>query len=449
MKRKEDEQRSGSQMRDNSPSDAYQELVQKSSNQFRSQLEIKERPRQVVFGLILIAGTGLWSLTRDAGDSPEISGRNAIVGIIFAIVVYCMLQTKDGLMVRPHPIVWRAIHGMFLAYFLLVVFFVSLPPYLGISLVHNMLPGIGGGAEKVLTDHAGKPAPHLLPSDCEINMTNLTRQVFSVWFLAHVGGYWGKMCLFRDWKICMKYSIAFELVELSLVWLVPEFEECWWDSVFMDVLGANMIGMILGRWTLKYLSCRDYDWEPTNRNPPLWTQLKHLAIRFTPFSWSQYHWPEDEKSFILTALAWISSIVMEFNAFIILHGLLIRPSHWIHTARLLLIGAQAAQSVPEWYEYARGGTTRIGHNCWLMFVTIGVELLIGLRYGKGGKSYGQKSPPLDVVIVWSLFFILQSAWWIISYLRSRCGKRRSPVWLIYVRVLAFVPLLTLTRRWVF
>jgi hypothetical protein len=48
----------------------------------------------------------------------------------------------------------------------------------------------------------------------------------------------------------MIYSISFEVVELSLMWLIPEFQECWWDSVFLDMLGANMLGMFMGKLSL-------------------------------------------------------------------------------------------------------------------------------------------------------------------------------------------------------
>ena len=36
------------------------------------------------------------------------------------------------------------------------------------------------------------------------------------------------------------------------MYVCPEFTECWWDSIFLDVLGANLLGMWAGthvnRW---------------------------------------------------------------------------------------------------------------------------------------------------------------------------------------------------------
>lgn len=257
------------------------------------------------------------------------------------------------------------------------------------------------------------------------------------------------MCLLRDWQMCVIYSIAFEIVELSLVWLIPEFQECWWDSVFMDVLGANMLGMFMGRLTLQYLSCKDYVWEPSNTNGPFLSHVRHFFRKFTPFSWSEYTWPKDPKSWWLSSVMWIGALVLELNSFFLIHALHIKPSHWLVTARLMLLGAQGAQSVPEWYEYVRGNTSRIGHNCWMMFMTAALELLVTFRYGKAGESYGRLTPPNDILWIHGSFIVLWLIWYGISVYRGNRGRHRARTWLVALRVFAHVPLLFLTRRWAF
>ena len=254
------------------------------------------------------------------------------------------------------------------------------------------------------------------------------------------------MCLLRDWQMCMIYSISFEVVELSL-WFIPEFKECWWDSVFLDMLGANMLGMFMGKLSLQYLSCKEYVWEPLNMNAPFISHVTRFVKRFTPFSWSDYYWPQDPKSWWLSSLMWIGSLILEVNSFLIIHAFSIKPSHWILTARLLLLGAQGAQSVPEWYEYVRGNTSRIGHNCWVVFMIGVVELLLAYRYGKQGGSYGSMTPPLDIVIIHVAFLVLWSIWYTVSLYRGRNGHHRAPTWLVLLRVFAHVPLLFLIRRW--
>lgn len=39
-----------------------------------------------------------------------------------------------------------------------------------------------------------------------------------------------------------------------------QFHECWWDSLIIDLLGANILGMVLGLYTLRFLETRTFDW---------------------------------------------------------------------------------------------------------------------------------------------------------------------------------------------
>ena len=39
-----------------------------------------------------------------------------------------------------------------------------------------------------------------------------------------------------------------------------QFHECWWDSLIIDLLGANLLGMVLGLYTLRFLETRTFDW---------------------------------------------------------------------------------------------------------------------------------------------------------------------------------------------
>ena len=61
-----------------------------------------------------------------------------------------------------------------------------------------------------------------------------------------------------------------------------------WDSLLMDLLGANMAGMFLGRWTLMYLETQDYDWSGFIGKKVGF--VRRALNQFSPFSWSRYHW---------------------------------------------------------------------------------------------------------------------------------------------------------------
>lgn len=45
-----------------------------------------------------------------------------------------------------------------------------------------------------------------------------------------------------------------------------QFHECWWDSLIIDLLGANVLGMTLGLYTLRFLETRTYDWNSKEKS---------------------------------------------------------------------------------------------------------------------------------------------------------------------------------------
>lgn len=132
-------------------------------------------------------------------------------------LVYCFLQTRDGLMVRPHPGLWRIVHGCSVVYLLLLAALSVQNREGAVAALQVLFPEVGDMSRQT---HSGG-------LECEINAKSLYRGVSSIWFLAHVAGWWGKMCMFRDWRVCWVLSVAFECLELALQFIIPDFQECW------------------------------------------------------------------------------------------------------------------------------------------------------------------------------------------------------------------------------
>ena len=43
--------------------------------------------------------------------------------------------------------------------------------------------------------------------------------------------------------------------------MIPEFAECWWDSLFLDVLLCNAFGICLGMLICKGFQIPSFNWE--------------------------------------------------------------------------------------------------------------------------------------------------------------------------------------------
>lgn len=52
-----------------------------------------------------------------------------------------------------------------------------------------------------------------------------------------------------------------EITELAFAHLLPNFIECWWDALVLDVLVCNGFGIWCGLKICQALEMREYKWE--------------------------------------------------------------------------------------------------------------------------------------------------------------------------------------------
>lgn len=252
------------------------------------------------------------------------------------------------------------------------------------------------------------------------------------------------MCMFRDWRFCWVLSISFELLEMSLQFVIPDFNECWWDSLCMDLFGANLIGMFLGRWTLTYLETQDYDWSGFRGQKKLGFMRRALH-QFSPFSWSRYHWEvfSSFKRFGQIMLALFVTLAAELNAFFLFRTLNIPKESHFNKCRLFLIFCLGLPAASEYYEFISDPNCwRVGQNAWLMISIVCFELLIWVKFLPPVSP-----PPPQVYIPISLFLILFSTWAVLFFFfQSKTITRKA---LDRLFALSFLPLLLLTKQWAY
>ncbi|RHY39784.1 hypothetical protein DYB26_012630 [Aphanomyces astaci] len=298
-----------------------------SSNAFRTSREhnlegmlgFKEEPRQILFLFLLVISVAYYSFTHDSDDIAQ-NVRNGGISAAFIFLVYCFLQTRDGLL----------------------------------------------------------------------------------------------MCMFRDWRFCWVLGIGFELLELIFQCIIPDFQECWWDSLFMDLLGANFLGMCLGRLTLKYLETKEYDW--SGKRSEQRGYFSRAISQFTPFSWSRYDWEvfSSAKRFFMVLVALFVCLFSELNAFFLLTTLSIPKDSNLNKYRLAVMFMLGIPAAAEYYEFVTDPKCyRLGQNAWMMCCIIVFEMLVWVKFSEGLEQ--MTSPPFDVVAPLVTFSVLFSLWMLLYF----------------------------------
>lgn len=216
----------------------------------------KERPPHTVTGLVvMVAILVRIAFFNNPRDSFERDIRVSLASSAAVFLFYCTLQLQDGEVTRPHPVLWRLIHGIIIIYLIFIVFLLSLSS-----------PAAVDRTMQVLLDPSCGTAP--LPrfetsdytADCSVSPGNLWNKIWDLYFFAHFFGWIVKALILRDWGLMWTCSLIFEVMEISLQKALPNFQECWWDRWLLDIFGCNLAGMYVGMKIAGWIGAKEYDW---------------------------------------------------------------------------------------------------------------------------------------------------------------------------------------------
>ncbi|KAK6014024.1 phosphatidyl serine synthase, partial [Ostertagia ostertagi] len=174
------------------------------------------------------------------------------LGTLVLFLVVSALAFPNGPFIRPHPVLWRIIFGMSVIY-LMILQFTLFQTYADIKKVLSWL------------DPDGLSKESLEEKAYAVNCSDITvERVWShvdVFAVGHFLGWAMKALLIRHGILCWYISIAWELTEVVFTKLLPNFEECWWDAIILDVLLCNGLGIWFGLKVCSFFRMRQFHWE--------------------------------------------------------------------------------------------------------------------------------------------------------------------------------------------
>ncbi|PRP83789.1 phosphatidylserine synthase [Planoprotostelium fungivorum] len=348
-----------------------------------------EKPHTLTILLLCGIGLVIFAFTREGRGDMETNTKHGIVALCLCYLFYSAAQNRDGLFVRPHPIFWRIVMGCGVLYACLLVFLLFQTAEDAWWLLNRV------------DSRLGIPLPErsyaencdiYTPNDPVTSFRNVWDAVNDEFMVAHFFGWACKAILLRDWYLCNFMSILFELLEMSLQHLLPNFAECWWDHWILDVLTMNLFGIILGLRFVRYFNCTPYGWVAGVR-PEM----------------EEYNWD------ILKNWRRLASYVLH-----------IPPPHPINVIRLFLWWGLGLPAAREFYQYVTDPKCkRMGSMCWIVAACAILELLLWIKYGFSKQMFTAQAPPV-VVYSWIVSLSLLFVWAVYYYgIRGGTDYRKS------------------------
>ncbi|KPI83928.1 putative Phosphatidylserine synthase [Leptomonas seymouri] len=329
----------------------------------------------------------------------------------FVFVGFGTVHLPDSLMVRPHPAVWRGVLALGILYLIFLTFMI----FQDLSTVRAIM----GFYDKSLLS----PLPErAYAEDCRMSTAEspwlFVNTAFDMFILAHSAGYVVKMLVLRDWRVVTAVSLGFEVIEVTFQHVLPNFRECWWDHVLLDVLICNAGGTLVGMWLLWKLNAKEYKWIALKEINTMKGKAKRLLGQLGPRSFERYNWNvfQSPTRFFQVAGILLLMLLQELNCFTMKAVLQMQPEYHLVTARLALWALLATPCLRELYEFITNPyIKRIGTNAWVTILGICVETIWIAKMAVEGHYFQDAVMPTHIAVPWMVAIASLSVWLVLYF----------------------------------
>uniref|UniRef100_A0A3Q1GWV9 Phosphatidylserine synthase n=1 Tax=Acanthochromis polyacanthus TaxID=80966 RepID=A0A3Q1GWV9_9TELE len=329
------------------------------------------KPHTITLLTVTVLSLMYFAFTRD----DEHSDNNLRVGLLVVVsffLVISVLAFPNGPFTRPHPAIWRMTLSS-----LVVIFTHFFSSQIVKTLMYWLDPNLRyAKREADIMEYA---------VNCTVITWERILSHFDIFAFGHFAGWGMKALLIRSYGLCWTISITWELTELFFMHLLPNFAECWWDQVILDILLCNGGGIWLGMTVCHFLEMRTYRWASIKSIHTTTGKIKRAVLQFTPASWTFVRWFDPKSSFQRLAGIYLFMILWqltELNTFFLKHIFIFQASHPLSWCRILLVGVITAPTVRQYYAYLTDTQCkRVGTQCWVFGAIAFLEALACVKFG--------------------------------------------------------------------
>ena len=240
---------------------------------------------------LVLAAIVIYTLGLNSSGSTDECGHNFLKGVIVIVFIFAATYFPDSIVRRPHPVLWRLVLAASLIYLIILLYILFLTK----DQARQFLTFFDKNLNTPLPEKDyGVSCTIFKPQFPYIELKEIVDRI-DIFITSHLLGWYVKMLAIRDFRLCMFLSVFFEIIELTFRHILPNFIECWWDHLFLDILGCNFLGIIAGYYTIKLFNMKKLTWirekqkTPTEGNILFYyfrRKYQHYAIFY--FVYSQY-----------------------------------------------------------------------------------------------------------------------------------------------------------------
>ena len=241
--------------------------------------------------------------------------------------------------------------------------------------------------------------------NCDFTFENVYK-IIDFYVVVHFINWLLAAFIIRDYYILHIWSVLDELIELTLKDIRPNFSECWWDSLILDVLVANTLGIYIGMKCIEWMGSLKYDWlgregASSFRDWKVWTSHRYFQGAFD-------------------LLIFVS--VNFVTGFTVGNSLWIPPPSNLNIIRLVIwfiIGAlgfrEAYDDIRTWGTEIRATKQIYAQYRWTAWMMQCCEILLSWKFRDGGGNRLDQFIPPIALFLWAAYITLGLSYWV--YLR--------------------------------
>ena len=203
---------------------------------------------------------------------------------------------------------------------------------------------------------------------------------------AHLVGWFFKALIIWNNLIVWTMSILFEIYEKTFRHWLTNFYECWWDHLFLDLLGCNLLGILLGNYVMKKFKVEKFHWffMPTDKSEQMsylgrfWYSLTEVKPYVDKLQW---HFLASFKNFIIVLWLILLMTIVDLSNFFNKKMIGLPANHWLLAIRIWVMGFYSILVASDFYRYSRqpDGHRKASFNMYLAHFIILVEVLLFWR----------------------------------------------------------------------